>query len=123
MLNDKTKLLGMTQRRFVEAYIPGLNETVRFRSMSADEQLALQDSKTNLEARIRPIIQTVCNDEGYLLYSDDDLEALSKVDGKIIDTMLDVINELCANREPVSKLVARSKKNCEPISSDLLPTA
>lgn len=115
-------------RRYIEAFIPPLNDSCKFRSMSAGEQFAIADqaAKMKSDVRIIAIANTWCDDEGRLLYAwdnPDDIKELSETDGKVIDTLYDVVNTHCANMEPVDKLIKAAEKNYDADRGECLPTA
>lgn len=99
--------------RFTEALIPGLEKVVRFRSLSAFEHQELErlQIKHKKHAKVVPIALTVSNKEGLLIYSESDLTDLAKLDGRVVDHMIDVIQEHCVAKTSVADMVASAEKN------------
>lgn len=123
-LNKREDIFGHEERRYVEAYIPELDKVARFCSLSVADREEMESfmagrmQKEPGTARVMPIVKTLVNEDGLRIYTEDDAPLIAKQDDKIIDAMLDVINTHCVNREPVDKLVALAKKNCETVPSD-----
>lgn len=66
------------------------------------------------ETVARSIVRTVCDDEGRLIFTDDDIGHIKAMDARITDAMMDVINAHFVNRTSVEEMV----KNCENGRSD-----
>jgi len=114
-------LLKQTERRYVTAKIPGVG-SVRFRSLTAAEHLDLEqsflDSKGQPDLRkfkertARMIARTMCDENGNLVCSSEDIPKIMQLDAKVVDAMTDVINDHCINRKRVEDLVGNSNGEC-----------
>lgn len=96
--------------------------------MLAAEQFAIADQAAKMKAdvRVMAIIATWCNEDGLLMYqwdSEEDVAEINELDGKIVDTLYDVVNTHCANLEPVEKMIKAAGKNSVADRGELQPTA
>ena len=97
---DKNLLLAANKRRYATIDVPGLG-VVRIRNLTERERSAYEcgflreDGSTDLsDAKIRLIIATVCNKDGLLIFTDNDREALEKIDGIITNAIAEASKKL-----------------------------